>query len=311
MKRLIDIIKLKRNTNTLDIDELMDRYSLSYNDLDFRHTNIDTIKAYEKLNKSIEKSTIHNFSNLFSGFNWKPILKPIYTIALTSIIIIAVFYLKRETDETHYAEIIVEKGEKIKLNVEKNLVIWVNSGSYVRIPTNGKIGKEIYIEGEAFIEASPQNKINYSIISGNSICYIKNGSFNIKTNNKEVIATVSKGALAIYNTNLPKSTQITLKENDRATLFKNYDFIAVEKEKSRNYLYWKTGILQFNNTELRDVAKIVTEYFQIPVKIENIELRSEHVSATFTNPEIDDILDKIQSTINCQITGDGSKLIIY
>jgi ferric-dicitrate binding protein FerR (iron transport regulator) len=100
-------------------------------------------------------------------------------------------------------------------------------------------------------------------------------------------------------------------KNNKATLYKKLEFIAIESEKSINYLYWKTGMLRFENAQLKDVAKTLTDYFSIPVQIENSEMQNQSFSATFTNPEIDDILDKIQSTINCQITGDGSKLIIH
>jgi len=311
MKKLQNIFKSKNHNNNLHIDSIMQKNNLSYNEIDFSHTEIDTLSAYNRLNKSIESTSTNNFYNQALNFNWSPLLKPIYTIVLTSIIIITIIYLKRETDETHYAEIIVEKGEKIKLNVNKDLTIWINSESYVRIPTNGKIGKEIYIEGEAYIEAKPTNRKKYSIISGNTICYLQNGAFNINTNNDQIIATVNSGKVDFYNTILPKSTQITLVKNDKATLSKKLDFIAVETEKSVNYLYWKTGVLQFSNASLGEVASTLTNFFNIPVQVENIELQDQQFSATFTNPEIDDILDKIQSTINCHIAGDGSKLLIY
>lgn len=310
MKKFLNIIRSKNNHDAQFIDSIMEKNNLSYRDIDFKHTEIDTLKTYQKLNKSIELNKPKKMHSLIADFNWQPFLKPAYTVVLTTIVILTILFFRKETDKKHYAEIIVEKGEKIKLNVNKDLTIWINSESFVKIPTNGKIGKEIFIEGEAFIETSQANTKEYSIISGNTICTIKNGAFNIKTDPIQVMATVSKGTIDFYNTNLPKSTQITLREKDKATLYKPHDFIAIETEKNSNYLYWKTGILKFENTDLADVAKTITEFFNIPVQVNNIELKDLKFSATFTNPEIDDILDKIQSTINCQISGDGSKLLI-
>ncbi|MGE0088002.1 MAG: FecR family protein [Bacteroidales bacterium] len=310
MKKFFNIVKPKKNHDAQFIDSIMEKNTLSYRDINFKHTEIDTLHAYQELNKSIELNKPNSLYSLITNFNWQPFLKPAYTVVLTTIVLLTILIFRKETDKKHYAEIIVEKGEKIKLNVSEDLTIWINSESFVKIPTNGKIGKEIYIEGEAFIETSPTNKKSYSIISGNTICSIKNGAFNIKTDPMQVIATVTKGTIDFYNTNLPKSTQITLEEKDKATLFKKHDFIAVETEKSLNYLYWKTGILKFENTDLVEVAKTLTKFFNIPVQVNNTELKNLKFSATFTNPEIDDILDKIQSTINCQIAGDGSKLLI-
>ncbi len=312
MKKLFNIGNFKKTVNSQELDEILSKNSISFKEINFDHLEIDTLRAYKNLDKSKQnKPSLLNLHFFQSEFNWKPVLKPIYTIVLTSIVILTILYLRKETDHQNYAEVIVEKGEKIKLNVDKNLTIWLNSESFVRIPTNGKIGKEIYLGGEVFIEVGPENKKKYSIICGNAIYEIRSGAFNIKTNPDQIIATVSKGSVDFYNTNLPKSTQVTLKQNDKATLFKKLDFIAIETENSNNYLFWKTGILEFNNTELNEVAKTLSEYFEIPVLIENRELKNQSFSATFTNPEIDDILDKIQLTINCKIAGDGSKLIIY
>lgn len=310
MKKFFNIKRSKNNHDAQFIDSIMEKNNLSFRDIDFKHTEIDTLNAYQKLNKSIELNKPKRVYSKITNFNWHPFLKPAYTVVLTTIVLLTILFFRKETDKKHYAEIIVEKGEKIKLNVNEDLTIWINSKSFVKIPTNGKIGKEIFIEGEAFVETSSANTKEYSIISGNTICTIKNGSFNIKTDPMQIIATVTKGTVEFYNTNLPKSTQITLAGKDKATLFKKHDFIAIETEKNSNYLYWKTGILKFENTDLTEVAKTITEFFNIPVQVNNTELKDLKFSATFENPEIDDILDKIQSTINCQISGDGSKLLI-
>lgn len=311
MKKRFNIFSQHTKEDSQFINELLDKHELNFNELDFNHYDTDLLKAYNKLNSQLnENSSSTNKLNL-NHFSWKPILKPLYTIALTSIVILAIIFLRRETDEQHYAEIVVEKGEKIKLNVDKNLTIWINAQSYVKIPTNGKVGNEIYVEGEVFIEAGAENEKMYSIKSEKAVYKLKNGALNIKTSADQIVATVSKGTVKFYNIKLPKSTQVTLNSNDKATLFKKLDFIAIETDKNKNYLFWKTGILEFNNTELTEVAKTVSEYFEIPVQIENIDLKNQPFSATFTNPEIDDILDKIQSSINCKISGDGSKLIIH
>jgi len=310
MKNIFNIFHSKRETKINPVDDILANHNLNYSELDFNSIEIDTINAYERFNKALNLTEKSEFNNLLPSFNWKPILKPLYTAILTSILIVAILYFNRETEEEKFAEVIVEKGEKIKLNVDDNMIVWLNSESSIRIPMNGKVGKKIYLQGEAYIKVSNTNKSNYSVITGQTISTIRNGAFYIKSSVSQVIATVSEGEIDFYNTKLPKSTNLTLHKDEKATLYNELDFIAVETENNTNYLFWHTGELKFENMPLNEVAKALTEYFEIPVHVENVELKNIHFSASFTNPEIDDILDKIQSTINCQIAGDGSKLII-
>jgi hypothetical protein len=54
----------------------------------------------------------------------------------------------------------------------------------------------------------------------------------------------------------------------------------------------------------------LSEHFNIPVVIENKDLNNKLFTATFTNADIDEILEKIQDNFNCEISADGNNLII-
>ena len=71
-----------------------------------------------------------------------------------------------------------------------------------------------------------------------------------------------------------------------------------------------TGIMEFQDTPMYLVINTLSDYFEIPIDVEKDEIIQQKLTTQFNNLDIDEILDKIQSTFNCQISGDGSKIVI-
>ena len=55
---------------------------------------------------------------------------------------------------------------------------------------------------------------------------------------------------------------------------------------------------------------MLSKYYDIPLVIENKDLNNKPFTAEFINAEIDEILEKIQNDLNCEISADGNNLII-
>lgn len=315
MKKLHNIFKNKKRVNKdfdPDIDKILTDHNLNYSDIDFENKDSDVLKSYRNLNSQINKNSNYfkNLRSFIPFFNYKAILKPAYTIVLTTIIIFAVIELKKTNNPIKFAEISVEKGEKIKLHVTDEITVWVNSGGTIKIPLGIKRNSKIYLQGEAYFEISKEKGKTLEIISNEYIFYAKNAAFNINSSNNQVITNVKEGQIELYNPNLPKSTKLTVCKEEKIICNILAGFIATEKEINTNYLAWHTGILVFRNKPLHEVINTISEVYQIPIIITNSELNKSHFSAHFDKLEIDEILDIIQSKFNCEISADGSKIII-
>lgn len=312
MKRKSNILKNNNSDQKFNIDQILKGHTLDYTDIDFEPIQTDIYKSYKELNRSLKANTLifNSLKLLIPHFDFNLILKPIYTIVLTSIVIIAFLELRENTEPVQFAEITVDKGEKITLHVTDNLTIYLNSESSIKIPLEIKRNSRIYLEGEAFFEIN-QNKL-VDIISDGVLFQTKKASFNINSQREknELIATVKEGKIDLCNPELSKSTKLTLNKGEKATYNSLAEFISVEKNKNINYLAWNTGIIKFNNTSLNEVSQFISDYYNIPVLIKNDNLKFKTFSASFRNAEIDEILDKIQIAFNCEISGDGSILII-
>ena len=313
MKNIFNIFKFNKKQNSdFNIDQILDKNSLAYSDLSFETDKSDILRSYNSINQKLGNRShfLKNIKNIISHFDLTPILKPVYTIVLTSIIIVTIILLKDSTNQVQFAEITDDQGEKITLHVTEDLTIYLNSGSSIKIPLELKRNAKIYFDGEAYFQVTRDKKT--TVIANGIVFETKNSNFHINTKDQNLLVThVKKGEVEFYNPDLPKQTKFTLTNNDKAIYNPVANFIAVEKENSTNYLAWHTGIMKFNQTPLYSAIDDLSNYFEIPMQIKNTELSTQKITAQYTDLEIDHILDKIQSQFNCQISADGSKIIIH
>lgn len=314
MKKILTIFRNKERVKkyfNLDMDKILTDHNLNYSDIDFENKDSDVLKSYSNLNSQINKNSNYfkNLRSFIPFFNYKAILKPAYTIVLTTIVIFAVIEFKKINKDVEYAEITVDKGEKITLHLNDNFTIWLNSETTIKIPMELKRNAKIFLDGEAYFEVNQDKKV--TIISGGITFETKNCDFHINSKDKnQLVAHVNEGKLDFYNTRFPKSTEITLNKGDKALYNPFAGFIALEQNNNNNYLAWHTGTMEFQDIPMYIVINTISDYFGIPIEIENSEISEQKFTAQFENLEIDNILDTIQSTFNCKISGDGCKLII-
>lgn len=305
------LITKNKEDSDLNLDQIIERSDLDYSELNFKPSTIDLISSLNSINKKLNTNSnyLRNFKSIIPQINFTPFLKPLYTVVLTSIAIIAFLLLKDTTQSIKFAEISVNCGEKITLHITDEITIWLNSESKIKIPLEFKRNSKIYLDGEAYFEINQDKKI--TVVAGNIIVESKDCKFNLNSKNKNlIVAQVIDGNLDFYNPELPRSTKLILVANDKAIYNPIANFIAVEKDYNTNYLAWHTGNIEFIDTPLNSATNTLSEHFKIPIKIENTELSKQKITVQFENLEIDDILDIIQSKFNCQISADGSKIVI-
>jgi len=303
--------KNKYNQKEFDLDQILFDNNLNYSELNFNSDNPDILKSYNKLNKKVktEASVLRNLKSIIPQLNLKPILKPLYTIALTCLVIFAVIKLKSNTKPIQYAEIKVDKGEKITLHVTEDLTIYLNSESTIRVPLELNRNSEFQLDGEAYFEVA-ENK-NIKVLSKGAI--IKANKCNFYINSKipnNLIVNNLNGKLELYNPNFPKATKLSLSKNEKAIYNIPAGFMSIETKGNTNYLAWHNGKLEFNGIPLNNAINTISKYFEIPIEIKKNTVANKKLTAQFENLEIDEILDIIQSKLNCEISADGSKIVI-
>lgn len=306
-------MKEEREFNSLD--EALKSHGLSFSELDFESKSPDLIEAYKRINQTLEtrRSYNKNIKFLFKEFNYRQAFKPVIAAAVISVIILFAAHFHQYTKPPAYTTIKVDAGEKITLHISNNISVWLNAESELRMPMKPGKNPTFYLSGEAYFEFTPSaGRGKIKVVSNNLNFQSSEGSFHIHSEykNNQLVAHVSSGNVVLSHPELPKSERLMLTEGAKVSYLPNADFISVEKSNSRNYLAWKTGRFKFENTLLTEAIEALSSYFYIPFSIENEALEYKKFSGVYEKPALDEILNEISTNLNCNISGDGSKIII-
>ena len=77
---------------------------------------------------------------------------------------------------------------------------------------------------------------------------------------------------------------------------------AIKSEsENNNYLAWYTRSFEFENQTLEEICLKLSEVYRIQINIKNNELKKQRLTTSFEQQSIDEIMDVIQTTINCEI----------
>ncbi|HJX71315.1 MAG TPA: FecR domain-containing protein [Bacteroidales bacterium] len=236
-------------------------------------------------------------------------------LKVAAIIIFGVFigiainrYLLTEKD--NFVEIVTKKGDKIHIRLTENNDVWLNSKSSIRYPANFT-GTNRYVEirGEAFFRLQSEDyhpviiKCNGTNIIGNT------AEFNAKTDTvtHTTQITVHSGWITLSDP-MWNNEQIVLEEGFKGTIDKRLPLL-IEQNRNPNYQAWKTGKLIFNETPLLAVAETLSDVYDVDIKI-NGEVKYCFITRTYTDKDIDVILDDIKKQSQASISRESDQIII-
>ena len=104
--------------------------------------------------------------------------------------------------------------------------------------------------------------------------------------------------------------QVTLLKGDKGVFFRNTGLIARMINDEPNYLSWKTGVLVFSETSLDKVLYAVGQKYGVIFNLEDKQLASLKLTATFDNETLDAVLEVLKLVHNLQFVNNGSDYLV-
>jgi ferric-dicitrate binding protein FerR (iron transport regulator) len=201
---------------------------------------------------------------------------------------------------------------KVATDTEKNSIT-LNDGSRVWLNRNTKVtvdqrNDKIRLTGEAYFEFTGETQYQIKTQHGNFTA--KLADFNLSSRKKSQRATlaVTNGKVtAIWNKE--KELKSTVTSGMQADIVPNI-ILAISPLEDPNYLAWKTGRLNFENTPLFYVVKKLEKLNNIQIKIENKTLRYCRMNSEFHSTDVKEVLNEIPNYLDCKVLKKGNKYII-
>ena len=188
-----------------------------------------------------------------------------------------------ETESLTFNTIIVPYGKRTQITLSDNSTVWLNSGSKLVYPVRFSEDKrEVYLEGEAIFEVSHNQKYPFHVLTRDLEVKVLGTVFNISAyiDDNTINTILKSGAVElIYKSN---SFLSQTKEKMIPGMLAVYDPAKRTMEQTNvntnNYLSWKDGYIVVERKTLGYIAKKLSRYYNIPIKIDNLELANESFS---------------------------------
>ena len=200
-------------------------------------------------------------------------------------------------------------GKQTKLILEDGTTLWVNANTHVIYPTSfGKDQREIFVEGEVFLDVTHNDKIPFIVKTTNMNIEVLGTSFNVSAYKNE--ATES---LVLVN----GSVKLKYKDGKNNFIKPNEEFIGMEKGTSirtidvTNTVAWIKGYYRFNDESIFTVLDKLSKFYGYKM-IPNENLKHIKCSGGVDlNRNMDLVIKGLANTLDIQCEKHEESKTIY
>jgi transmembrane sensor len=200
-------------------------------------------------------------------------------------------------------------NEKKDIKLPDGSSVSLNRNTAIRYALNFTV-REISLTGEAYFEVAPDNDHPFRIITSESVTEVTGTSFNLRSNDTESVVelAVVTGSVVFSTTDLKE--RIFLSGGNHGIFDKKRNVLKKYERTDPNSLAWKTGQLAFNDAPMEEVIEVLRRYFDRPIIAENADLLYCHFNGQFNHPQLSEVLDVFDFTMNIksEIKNDTLKL---
>jgi len=283
--------------------------------------NAQQLVDLKNSNEQIEfsKNKLFNSENAFKEFEQKHILTPKTKIrklyfALSAVAAIALIFVVFNifVKQPQPQSIILAQAntaiEQVELIDGSTITLNENSSIFCT-QTFDKTHRTIYLKGEAFFEIA-HDTLHPFIINVNDVyVQVVGTSFNILSDSisKNVLVTVKTGKVKVaYNTQT-----IFVEAGEQVSFNSSIKKIEPSSQNISNSDAWKTGELNFKDTPLPEIIKVLNKEYHTSFEIGSEELFNCKLNASFKRSDIPSINELLSILIKVDIKEEHGKQVLY
>src|SRR5690606_28238792 len=113
--------------------------------------------------------------------------------------------------------------------------------------------------------------------------------FNTRVTDDSVEVIVNTGKVSVTG---EKGTA-TLLPGQRAVYYLNENRIASGENSDGNFLAWKNGLLEFNNTPLKDVLQKIEQLYEVDIEYNTGDVAGKHLTGRYKTSDLAQLLQVI------------------
>lgn len=260
------------------------------------------LKQLDLLKKQSQYHTMENWIELQQRIQrmsfWHKSWNITRTIAAILILPLAagIFFMiyQKNVNDKFYAETVETVsacGVVTKVILPDSSVVWLNSNSTISYPRHfiGNI-REVNLNGEAFFKVKANKQRRFTVITPDRMSVSAYGTeFNVSSYKQDEYAnaTLSKGHIQVQ----VKGQIADLTVGQTATFNRTNSKLTVQESDVWEKTGWREGKIIFRRTGIQEIANILSRHYNVQLIVDGHNLSDYVFSATFTNENIEEILD--------------------
>lgn len=257
--------------------------------------------ALREINYDTEKAlyTVHNKLNFEQPDkkNNKIVLYSLAAVAAAVIIATLLIFSPADTSSVNkvaYSQIISTNEIKY-LKLADGSEVWLNKNSKLNTPAELK-GDEfkLQLEGEAYFQIKHNANRVFIVETSTSTIKVLGTAFNIKARNADHtnILSVTDGKVLCSKNN--SKLEKIIEKGKEAKIMKEEESILVEEIASDNFLSWKTNVLKFRETPMREVVETLENHYHVSIEITDTSLLNIPISSTIVDKPLKEVFQLIR-----------------
>lgn len=197
-------------------------------------------------------------------------------------------------DKNALNKLTIPYGKRSQITLSDGTKIWINSGTKLMYPSVFEGNKRIvYLTGEAYFKVARNEKKPFIVKTTDIDIEVLGTEFNVNaySNNDRIETVVAEGKVAVRKKKISLLDRSTvLNKAQMASFRKKEESMKVEEVDPIYYTSWKDGYLILKNEKLEDIAKKLTQFYNINIEI-NDNLKSLEFSGKL------DIREKLETEL--------------
>ncbi|WP_102796509.1 FecR family protein [Bowmanella denitrificans] len=218
-----------------------------------------------------------------------------------------------------------EIGEQRHITLPDGSDVQMNTNSSLLVDFSGPQRRIMLDKGEAFFSVTRDPKRPFSVQTGSQSISVLGTRFNVRKRGNQFTVAVEEGIVAVHRKEVPlqltnfKSSGNTGEQHGQYRLLAgevmtfaddSYKVSASEPTNLSRQLNWRSGVVTFEDTPLKEVVAELNRYSPRRILIQDPHLMHLKVSGVFHLQQLEHVLSGLQATFALQIRYENDMIFI-
>ena len=191
-------------------------------------------------------------------------------------------------------------GQRTTFALSDGSQVTLAPASQLHVPTSFGAGvRDVVLKGEAAFVVRPDAQRPFTVRTAQAVTRDLGTTFDVSAypGTKATRVVVAEGAVDVRGVSL-LAGQLAVVESRGAPR-------VVRLEHADHFLAWRTGQLVFDATPVSEVLATIGRWYDLDVRVDDPALAGRHVTATYTNAPVEEVLTSLGATLSAGVERRG------